>query len=425
MTRDEVTAVLNARALAEGSDGLKMYLAMRDGARMQKLAPVMRPFVMTAAQLDALAATTVALRGATLELLRAWRQGAFAEEIKVPAIVEAQVAADIDRGAPLGHVRFDFSWDPETGRASLFEIQAGDPSGMGVQHVQAEFWQNACASVGGRCDSIASSLRRFIAPEGANAGLVVFAIPRGAYLQFDHEIVSSVFRAEGVDAVTLDPDELELDGGALVWRRRRVDRVVRDSLEDLLMPEFVENSRALLDAWRAGAVRVFNPAGAIVADHKVLLSLLSDEQFLSRLPEATRGLVRAATLRTRKLEASLRAEVLANRESLVLKPSDGYGGFGVVVGPSASKEAWTTDVDAALASGRTFIVQEYVAPPHEEVPVPHHSGVALERVNIVLSAWMHGERFGGVFVRTHPGHVVNVHQGGGLLPVCVVKGQAG
>lgn len=34
---------------------------------------------------------------------------------------------------------------------------------------------------------------------------------------------------------------------------------------------------------------------------------------------------------------------------------------------------------------------------------------------------MHRHRFGGVFARVHGGPVVNVHQGGGLLPAGLVE----
>ncbi|MEW6434326.1 MAG: circularly permuted type 2 ATP-grasp protein [Myxococcota bacterium] len=415
MTRRDASAHLNARALSEGRAALERYRAMAARHRMERLTPVLRPYVLTASQLAALEAATVAFGRAMEQALAAWaKDGAFAADVLLPPRFDARAKADVLAGRAFGHVRFDFLFEPDGG-LGLLEVQAGDPSGMGIQHALAQHFAPDAAEVHGTLDSVAASLRRALAPTPAEAGLVVFAIQRGATLQFDHALVAAVFRDAGVDAVIVDPDELVFDGAALTWQGRRVTLVVRDSLEDLLEPKRVAGSRALLEAWLADAVVVHNPAGSIVADHKVLLALLGTQE----LPEAARR----ALLPVEKLDAASRPGVLARRASLVLKPSDGFGGFGVVVGPAVDDAAWTAAVDAALASGRPHVVQAFGAHPSEDFPVPDGAGgVRLERRNVVISTWLHSGRFGGVFARVHAGPVVNVHQGGGLLPVCVVNG---
>lgn len=416
MTRHEATARLNAHALSQGRAALDRYRAMAAAHRMERLTPVLRPYVLTRPQLARLEAATLALGDAMAQAVSAWAQdGAFAADVPLPPRFDVRAKADVLAGRAFGHVRFDFLFEPEDGALGLLEVQAGDPSGMGIQHALAQHFAPDAASVQGALDSVASSLRRALAPSPADAGLVVFAIQRGATLQFDHALVAAVFRAEGVDAVIVDPDELGFDGAALTWQGRRVTQVVRDSLEDLLEPRHVAGSQALFDAWLADAVLVHNPAGSIVADHKVLLALLD------RLPLPE--VARAAVLRVEKLAAANRADVLRRRGALVLKPSDGFGGFGVVVGPVVDDAAWTQAVDAALASGRPHVVQAFRAHPSEDFPVADGAGgVRLERRNVVISTWLHSGRFGGVFARVHGGPVVNVHQGGGLLPVCTVNG---
>ncbi|MCC6332509.1 MAG: circularly permuted type 2 ATP-grasp protein [Myxococcales bacterium] len=413
MTRGEASELLNARAVTEGGEALGRFLALRARHRMDTLAPVLRPYLLSRAQQALLARTTLELWQAMHRVLQRWEAGALADAVPLPALVVERAREEIRGGHPFGHVRFDFTFEPQTQALGLLEVQAGDPSGMGMQHVLAEHFAPELALAGASCESVASSLRRSIAPEPLRAGLVVFAIQRSAFVQFDHALVAQVFRAEGVDAVLADPDELSFDGAALRWRGRRVDRVVRDSLEDLLEPRFAEASRPLLDAWVKGAVAVDNPAGSVVADSKVLLSLL---------PEVEPGpAARAAYLKTRRLERAHQQAVSAARAQWVLKPSDGYGGFGVVVGPAVDDAAWSRSLCEALEAPRPFILQEYRAPPTEDFPVPdEHGGVTLAARNVVLSTWVHRGCFGGVFARVHAGPVVNVHQGGGLLPVGVV-----
>ncbi len=414
MTRGEAIAHLNARAVADGARAIARYREMASAHRLDRLAPVLRPYLLTESQRAHLEAVTLALGGAMTQVLGAWaRDEAGSPGVSLPPRFDERARRDVLEGRCFGHVRFDFLFDPVSGQLGLLEVQAGDPSGMGIQHALARHFARDAAEVGGAFESVAGSLRRAIAPAPREAGLIVFAIGRDAGLEFDHALVASAFRADGVDAELVDPAELDFDGVALRWRGRRVASVVRDSLEDLLEPARVHGSRALLEAWLAGAVAVHNPAGSVAADHKVLLAGLNDLE----LPAPAR----AALLPVEPLAAAGRAEVLRSRASLVLKPSDGYGGFGVVVGPAVDDGAWARAVDAALASGRPHVLQAFREHPAEDFPVPDAEGrVRLECRNVVLSTWLHAGRFGGAFVRVHQGPVVNVHQGGGLLPICVV-----
>jgi hypothetical protein len=418
MTRDDVTASLNDRALANGAGELERFLALRERASLHKMAVVLRPYVLTHAQHEGLGQLAVALGRAMEVVLRRWHR-TRTPTLPVPPEVEDLVALDFERGTLFGAVRFDLSFDPVTNRASLLEVQAGDPSGLGMQHAQIDHWRDACTAVGGRCESSVKGLVEALRPL-AGEDLVVFAIQRGAFVHFDQSIVCDGARAMGLDAVLADPDELTFDGRQLSWKGRPVRCVVRDSLEELLLPQFKADSAALLAAWRAGAVHVLNPAASLVADQKVLLSHLGDTDVLSALEPADRALVEAATARTRAFHSGLGDEALCAPSSFVLKPSDGYGGFDVVVGPQVDDATWRAAVERAAKGG--WILQDYVKPPVESFPVPDAQGqVVLEPRNVVVSAWLHRGAFSGVYARVHRGPVVNVHQGGGLLPICVIS----
>jgi hypothetical protein len=418
MTRDEANARLNELALASGRQELDRFLALRERASLHKMAVVLRPYVLTGAQHDFLGRVAVALGKAMEAIVLRWHRTRV-PTLPVPRAVLELIERDVERRELFGSVRFDLSFDPGTGRAALLEVQAGDPSGLGMQHAQVAHWAQACAAVRGRCESSVKGLSGVVG-RLAGPGLVVFAIQRGAFVHFDQAIVCEAMNALGHDAVIADPDELSFDGRALWFKGRAVRCVVRDSLEELLLPQFLTDSAALLEAWRAGSVQVLNPAASILADHKVLLAQLGDEDVLSSLSPVDRQVVRETIARTRAFSPDLREEALAHQASFVLKPSDGYGGFDVVVGPRVDAEAWRAAVDRGARSG--WILQDYVRPPSEAFPIPNVRGeVVLEARNVVVSAWLHGGAFSGVYARVHHGPVVNVHQGGGLLPVCVVS----
>ena len=64
-----------------------------------------------------------------------------------------------------------------------------------------------------------------------------------------------------------------------------------------------------------------------------------------------------------------------NRDRLVLKPNDEYGGKGVVLGWTVDQHEWEQSLEAALT--QSYVVQEAVPVPRERFPV------ALDRVHVL------------------------------------------
>ncbi len=346
------------------------------------------------------------------EVLRAWAREPT-EPLGLPVGLEARVFSDALNGTALGSTRYDFVVDAE-GRATLIECQAGDPSGMGMEEASAtafaslEFFGKGLTRT-----SVSTSFCHFVAPNPATAGLVVFVIHRGAFVEWDVNRLVAVCRAEGMDAVAADPSELRFADGTLWLGARRVSKVVRDSIEELLAPEHAEASQALMAAWAANAVEVVNPIGSIAADHKVLLRRLHDSAVHQQLPGEVVERLRETVPQTVLLESV----PTPSRHEWVLKPSDGYGGFDITIGPSVSDVEWSGALDAARRSRRQFLLQTFVRAERAEFPVVVEGRLALRPQFLVLSGWMHGERFGGFYARAHQRAVVNVHQGGGLMPI--------
>ncbi|MDP1922615.1 MAG: hypothetical protein Q8L14_40615 [Myxococcales bacterium] len=402
-----------ARVLAQPERSLETFKAalVREGA--QALTPVVCPVVIDGATRSHFERLVRAWHQGMHEALRAWANDPT-ESIVFPPGLESRVRDDARQARALGSTRYDFIVDA-AGAATLIECQAGDPSGMGVEEASAAAFASLDAfdATGLHRTSIASSFRQFVAPSPAASGLVVFVIHREAFLEWDVARLLTVFRAEGVDAIMVDPAELRFADGRLWVGARVVKTVVRDSLEDLLAPERVAASHALMEAWAAVAVEVINPMGSIAADHKVLLGRLRSTSVLECLPDETSALLRQTVPETVALE-SVRAP---SRQEWVLKPSDGFGGFDVTIGPAVTDDEWLRAVTAAGSSGRTFLLQSFVRAERAEFPVVVDGRLELRPHHLVLSGWMHGDRFGGLFARVHQRAVVNVHQGGGLVPV--------
>jgi uncharacterized circularly permuted ATP-grasp superfamily protein len=111
-----------------------------------------------------------------------------------------------------------------------------------------------------------------------------------------------------------------------------------------------------------------------------------------------------------------------NKDMFVLKPNDGYGGFGILVGHIATQADWEALIVKSFRDNIVYTVQELARIPVEEFPVVEDGefkGFAPKNVNVNL--WSHDGEFAGAFVRAAAGKIINVHQGGGMVPVFFVS----
>ena len=103
--------------------------------------------------------------------------------------------------------------------------------------------------------------------------------------------------------------------------------------------------------------------------------------------------------------------VRANRERLVLKPNDQYGGHGVHLGPQLDEAAW----DSAIATALSFdyVVQEAVDLFPEEFPIFNETEWTLQPMFVDTNPFLFSGKVCGAMVRLSNSPVVNVTSGGG------------
>lgn len=192
---------------------------------------------------------------------------------------------------------------------------------------------------------------------------------------------------------------------------RRVDDEFLDPLQ--FKPSSVLGCPGLLNAARAGNVTIANAVGNGVADDKAVYP---------KVPELIRyylgeGPVLANVDTFLLEEPDQRAYVLDHLDELVLKPADGSGGYGLVIGPQASDEQLARLAAQVTANPRGWIAQDVVTLSTS----PTYTGDAFEPRHIDLRPFAvnDGEKVwvvpGGLTrVALRRGSlVVNSSQGGG------------
>jgi len=180
---------------------------------------------------------------------------------------------------------------------------------------------------------------RAAAPEGIDNPVIVVLTP-GVYnsAYFEHTLLA---RLMGVELV--EGRDLFCSGGRVFMRTTagptRVDVIYRRVDDEFLDPlqfraDSMLGSPGLLLAARLGNVTIANAIGNGVADDKLVYTYLPDliRYYLSEEPII-------ANVDTWRLEEpGFLEEVLDRLDELVVKPVDGSGGKGLVVGPDATKQ---------------------------------------------------------------------------------------
>ena len=111
--------------------------------------------------------------------------------------------------------------------------------------------------------------------------------------------------------------------------------------------------------------------------------------------------------------------VRRERDALVLKPNRGYGGTGVVIGPSLTQAEWESAIDRALVDEERWVVQLLVSLPVVEFPIVGPEGrFEVEPFYVVMG--FAASRYGlSTLARASQKQVVNVAQRGGMCAVMV------
>ncbi|HVT36653.1 MAG TPA: circularly permuted type 2 ATP-grasp protein, partial [Nevskiaceae bacterium] len=247
-----------------------------------------------------------------------------------------------------------------------------------------------------------------MSPRSTAEPVIVLLTP-GIYnsAYFEHSWLArqmGVELVEGPDLYVGDDDICYL---RTITGPQRVDVIYR-RIDDLFLdPEvFREDSalgvKGLMRAWLRGKVALANAPGAGVADDKVIYAFVPQmiRYYLDQdaiLPNVPSYLC---------MDAKQRRHVLANLDALVVKPANESGGYGMLIGPRASKKEREKFRELIEANPRNYMAQPTLA--LSTAPTLVDGGVEPRHLDLrpfILS------RGGSSYVTT-----------GGLTRVAMVKG---
>jgi len=238
------------------------------------------------------------------------------------------------------------------------------------------------------------------------------------------------FLADQMGVQLVEGHDLRIVDGHIAMRTTRgfkvIDvlyrRVDDDFLDPLTFrPDSMLGVPGIMDVYRAGNITIANAPGTGVADDKAIYSYMPDIVEFYTGEKAI--LKNVETFRCSEPD-SLKY-TLENLKDLVVKEVHGSGGYGMLVGPAASKAELAAFADKLRANPANYIAQPTLS--LSTVPIFTEAGLAPRHVDLRPFALVSPEQVnivpGGLtrVAMTEGSLVVNSSQGGGTKDTWVLE----
>jgi uncharacterized circularly permuted ATP-grasp superfamily protein len=287
------------------------------------------------------------------------------------------------------------------------------------------FAKHAVAPVQHYPDMLLDNLR-LCAPQGVENPTVVVLTPGS----FNSAYFEHAFLAQQMGVELVEGRDLFVRDDSVYMRTtqgpKRVDVIYRRLDDDFLDPlAFRQDSMlgvaGLLSVYRAGRVTLANAIGTGVADDKSIYPYVPE--MIKFYLDETPILNNVPTHMCRKPEEL--AYVLDNLAELVVKETHGAGGYGMLVGPAATKAEIAEFRKHLMANPSKYIAQPTLA--LSTCPIFVESGIAPRHIDLrpfVLSSGKDIRMVPGGLTRValcEDSLVVNSSQGGGTKDTWVLE----
>lgn len=240
------------------------------------------------------------------------------------------------------------------------------------------------------------------------------------------------FARHGITSTICTPEEMELTNGQVYAAGRPVDFIYKRVLATELVERFGLH-HPIIEAVRTNAACMANPFNCKLLHKKASFAVVSDERNAHHFTADEVEVIRQHIPWTRILEerksigpdgqsVDLVPWAALNKEQLVFKPNEEYGGTGVLIGWETEQEVW----DAALQTGlhEPSIIQARAEIAYEDFPTLTADGsVDISQRLVDCDPFLfHGNMMGGCLTRLSTVTLLNVTAGGGsVVPAFLVE----
>ena len=243
-------------------------------------------------------------------------------------------------------------------------------------------------------------------------------------------LLQNFISQRGYKTIVTSPQQFKIKGDQMVAAGEVVHLIYRRVITRELIDKRNE-AENFITGIKNHLACVVNPFRSFIVGNKKILAALTDERFQYIFSQSEREVI-ASTIPWTKILSDTKAMyqgfridlkpfVIDNQEKLVLKAAVSYGGKDVFLGRETDPQKWASVVDEHINS-EAWVVQEYTPIPQELFPVIESGNVNFKLKKVNFNPWAFLGRYCGAISRISDDSIVNVSQGGGIIPtICFRK----
>jgi len=239
----------------------------------------------------------------------------------------------------------------------------------------------------------------------------------------EFELHSEHFRREGFKTIIASPQDFRIRNGKATVHEQEVNLVYRRVISRELV-EKLDETAEFVQCIRDGLVCCANSFRSYIVGNKKVLSLITDPRFRKIFSWEEQKIIKETIPWTKILSDSevtwegknvkLKDFIPENKNILVLKPANMYGGKDVYIGRDTESGTWEKVMNEHIHD-ESWIIQEYVDIPigtYPETDLPFR----LKDKYININPFALLGKYSGSITRVSDHPVINVSAGGGLVP---------
>jgi uncharacterized circularly permuted ATP-grasp superfamily protein len=231
------------------------------------------------------------------------------------------------------------------------------------------------------------------------------------------------FTGKGYKTLICSPKQFSIKNGRAMVHDEEVHLVYRRVITRELLQQY-EQVVEFIQCVKEGLVCCCNSFRSYIVGNKKVLSLISNPRFQDILNRNELKMIQQTIPWTEILadnevifrgeHVHLRDFIIENKDLLVLKPANMYGGKNVYIGLETSQETWDRVMNQHIED-ESWVVQEYVEIPTDIYP-EIGEGISFKRKNVNINPYALLGKYSGTITRVSDSAVINVSAGGGLVP---------
>jgi hypothetical protein len=417
------------------------------------LCNVLRPHFFTRKQLDYVQEVCLALTSAMDQLgsvimsddpaQAAERQRLIEDLALIPEEIRL-LKYDTGYKALSAHSRLDSFLSPEEGTLHFVEYNAESPAGAAYEEglgdlfetlpVMQEFSKRYRVSRDLLKDKLLTMLlnyyREYLGDKPYKHPNIAIVDWAGVPTLTEFQLLQEHFAGHGVKSIIVEPDKLEYRDGRLRAGDFEIDLVFKR----VLASELLQNAakvQPLLQAYEDGAICMINSFRCKIYHKKMIFGLLTDQANAHYFTPEQQGYIARHIPWTRRVrpgkttyqgrEIDLESFVMENRNRLVLKPNDEYGGKGISIGWESDAAAWRAAWETALQD--PYVVQEKVVVGKEPYPTVQDDMIIFAERSVDCDPYIFEGKVAGTLTRLSAAALLNVTAGTGTtVPTFIIEG---